>query len=214
MERDEPILVREGWPFAAAGAFVCLFTAALGLTGPAWAFFLLTLAVAAFFRNPHRSPPEDPKAIVSPADGRVLDVRRVEGSPLFAGPQWKVSIFMSPLDVHVNRAPVSGTVRCRRYRPGRFHVASRWDASSENERMEMLLEADAGYPVGVVQIAGTLARRIVCYPREGEHLGRGERFGLIRFGSRVELHLPAQIEPVVRQGDRVRAGESVMGYGP
>lgn len=214
MERDEPILVREGWPFAAAGAFLCLFAAALGFTGPAWVLFLFTLALAAFFRNPHRSPPDDPRAVVSPADGRILEVLRIDGSGLFPGPQWKLSIFMSPLDVHVNRSPVSGTLRSRTYRPGRFRVASRPDASSENERMELVLEADAGYLVGVIQIAGTLARRIVCYPREGDRLNRGERFGLIRFGSRVELYLPDRIQPVVRQGDRVRAGESAVGYGP
>jgi phosphatidylserine decarboxylase len=121
---------------------------------------------------------------------------------------------MSPVDVHVNRIPASGTLVRRHYRPGKFNVASRPKASVDNERLEMLLKTESGLPVGIVQIAGLLARRIVCYPREGDRLVRGQRFGMIRFGSRVELFLPEQVEVAVKAADRVKGGETIMARFP
>ncbi|MEW6443573.1 MAG: phosphatidylserine decarboxylase family protein [bacterium] len=212
--RDEPLMVSEGYPFVALTGFLALFFAAVDLHGPAWILFILTFAAGAFFRNPHRRIPEDAKAIVCPADGKVLEVQRVEaGLAGMIGPCWKVGIFMSPLNVHVNRSPVSGKVLRKTYKPGHFHVASRPEAGRENERMEMVLEAEAGFVLGVVQIAGVAARRIVCYPGEGDALVKGERFGLIRFGSRLEIYLPEGTTPAVRVGQHVKAGETIVGYG-
>jgi phosphatidylserine decarboxylase len=212
--KDEPIVVREGYPFIGLAGALALFTAAVDLHGLAWILLFATFAVGAFFRNPFRRIPQDPRAVLCPADGRILEVRRQEEDALLTGPHWKVSIFMSPLDVHVNRAPVSGIVRKKIYHPGCFHVASLQIASTENERMEMVVEAGAGFEVGIVQVAGRIARRIVCYPQEGDSLVRGERFGLIRFGSRVELYLPGEVTPTVQVGQRVKAGETIMGHVP
>ncbi len=210
----EPYIVPEGYPFIAGTAFLTLFAAASGWQAAAWVLLLFTLAVAAFFRNPLRALPDDPKAIVSPADGRVLGIETLPRDNLIQTPGRKVSIFMSPLNVHVNRIPASGTVRRKTYLPGRFYVASRPKASLENERTEMILETDDGLTLGVVQIAGRLARRIICYPEAGERLERGERYGLIRFGSRVELLVPDAVTLSVREGDRVRGGTTVLGHLP
>jgi phosphatidylserine decarboxylase len=211
---DEPYIVKEGHPYIAAAAFFTLFAAASGLCLLSWLLLLATLAVAAFFRNPYRVLSADEKAILCPADGRVLEVVRQGSEGLLGIPAVKISIFMSPLNVHVNRIPASGTLVRRTHRPGRFYVASQPKASVDNERMEVLVAADAGVPVGVVQIAGRLARRIVCYPKEGDRVTRGQRFGMIRFGSRVELFLPEGVRIAVKEGDRVRGGETVMGYFP
>ncbi len=211
---EEPFIVAEGTPYIALCAFLALFAAASGMTGISWLLFLLTFAVTAFFRNPHRNIPEDPKAVVCPADGKVLSVEETHPCELFPRPSRKISIFMSPFDVHVNRAPVSGILKHRVHRPGKFHVASRPKASLENERMELRLDGDDGLPVAVVQIAGRMARRIVCYPRPGDRVRRGERFGMIRFGSRVELFLPLEVSVSVRPGQRVKGGTTVMGYLP
>ena len=211
---DEPYIVKEAYPFIAVFAFLTLFAAASRLGSLSWILLLATLCVTAFFRNPPRTIPEDPKAIVCPADGKILNVENTPPANLLSVPSQKISIFMSPFDVHVNRVPVSGTVNRRSHMPGRFHVASTAEASSENERVELLIETPEGLTVGLVQIAGRVARRIVCYPREGDRVEKGERFGLIRFGSRVELFLPQEVSVSVRPGQRVKGGETVMGYFP
>ena len=213
-DADDPYIVSEGYPFIAAAAFLALFAAASGLPLLAGCLLVATLAVAAFFRNPYRRIPEDPEAIVCPADGKVLEIRRTDADGLLPAPCWKISIFMSPLNVHVNRIPAAGKVLRKAHRPGRFYVASRPKASEENERTELILETEPGVRVGVVQIAGRMARRIVCYPTEGSHVDRGERYGLIRFGSRVELYLPETVAVAVREGQRVKGGETVMGHFP
>jgi len=211
---DEPYIVKEAYPFIAVFAFLTLFAAASRLGSLAWILLLATVGVTAFFRNPPRNIPEDPKAIVCPADGKVLNVENAPSANLLPVPSQKISIFMSPFDVHVNRVPASGIVNRRSHVPGRFHVASTAEASSENERVELLIETPEGFTLGLVQIAGRVARRIVCYPREGERVRKGERFGLIRFGSRVELYLPQGVSVSVQPGQRVRGGETVMGYFP
>jgi len=210
----EPLIVPEGYPFIAVAAFLALFAAASGCQVLSVALLLFTLAVGAFFRNPLRALPADPKAVVSPADGRVLAIEALEADNLIRTPGRKISIFMSPLDVHVNRIPASGTVRRKTHLPGRFYVASRPKASLENERTEMILETDEGLTVGVVQIAGRLARRIICYPEPGDRCERGQRYGLIRFGSRVELLLPEAVSLCVREGDRIQGGSTVLGRLP
>ncbi len=210
---QEPYIVKEALPFIAVFAAITLVAALCRMGSLAWILFAATLAVTAFFRNPPRTIPTDPKAILCPADGRVLNVEDVS-SNLLPHPARKISIFMSPLDVHVNRAPVSGVVRRKAHFPGKFLVASRDEASHENERMELLIETPDGITVGLVQIAGRMARRIVCYPEVGESVEKGKRFGLIRFGSRVELFLPQDASISVRPGEHVKAGETVMGYFP
>jgi phosphatidylserine decarboxylase len=210
----EPYIVEEGYPFIAVPAFLALFCAASGFAAASWILLLATLAVAAFFRNPLRRLPADPKAVTSPADGTVLSIETLDADALIRAPCRKISIFMSPLNVHVNRMPASGTVTRRTHFPGRFYVASRPKASLENERTEVLFETDDGHTLGMVQIAGRLARRIICYAERGDRFQRGERFGLIRFGSRVELFVPEGIVLTVRPGDRVQGGSTILGHFP
>ncbi|MXX86711.1 MAG: phosphatidylserine decarboxylase [Acidobacteria bacterium] len=160
-----------------------------------------------FFRDPERRPPDEATALLAPADGRVTEAGPAnEGEP---GTQ-RVSIFLSILDVHVNRAPAAGEVRAVRYREGAFRAAFRKDAAERNERNELEMTTGRG-TIRIRQIAGVVARRIVCRVRAGDRLARGERFGLIRFGSRTDLLLPASVSLAVRPGDRVRGGLTVIG---
>lgn len=211
---EEPYIVKEAVPFIAVLGSLALLAAVSRLGSLFWVLLLATFCVTAFFRNPRRNIPEDPKAIVCPADGKVLDVQSIPSGALIRVPSRKISIFMSPFDVHVNRVPASGTVKRKAHKPGRFHVASLPRASSDNERMELVIETLDGFSLGIVQIAGRMARRIVCYPEEGDRVEKGKRFGLIRFGSRVELSLPQEASVSVHAGQRVKGGETVMGYFP
>ena len=169
---------------------------------------LIALASLGFFRDPERTPPVGPGLVLAPADGRVMRIDEVEDP--WVGRAVRASIFLSPLDVHVNRSPVAGLVDSVRYEAGRFMAAYRDEASELNERCTIALEGDATR-IGVKQIAGVLARRIVCRVRAGDKLAAGERFGLIRFGSRTDLVVPRSAEMRVKIGDRVRGGETVMG---
>lgn len=207
-------ITREGWPFVAIGIVVGVIGSVLD-----WAVLLwLGSAFAAFslyfFRNPRRQSPDDPKAIVSPADGRIVSVCEAIEDNFNHRSMRRVSVFMSPFNVHVNRAPVPGTVRGVRYCPGKFFVASVDKASTENERNVMALETADGYPVVFAQIAGWLARRILCYIRPGDVVKRGERCGLIRFGSRVDIFIPLEAELKVQKNQIVKAGETVIGRLP
>jgi len=211
------IIAREGYPFIAysAGltALLTLFAWKLNstiLAVPAVISFLLTLFVISFFRNPERTPPGDEKTVVSPADGTVIVVERVPETPLGCE-ALKISIFMSVFNVHVNRAPLTGTVVDIAYFPGRFLDARDGRASSENERNGVVLETATGVRIAFVQIAGLIARRIICYPRVGDVVERGKRYGLIRFGSRVDVYLPADVDPLVKLGDKTVAGETMLG---
>jgi phosphatidylserine decarboxylase len=198
--------------FRYIGLFALLAAAAYALE-PLRALVIPFLALAAFaayfFRDPTRVPPADERLLVSPADGRVVDVGPAPEDP----ERTMVGIFLSIMDVHINRAPVSGLVERIRYTPGRFFAAYREEAKVENERNEVAL-ADGDYRVTVRQIAGVIARRIVCDAKENDRLVRGQRFGLIQFGSRTEVVLPRGTEVMVRRGDRVRGGESVIGRRP
>jgi phosphatidylserine decarboxylase len=209
---SEPYIVKEGYPYVLLSGFVMIFFAMLEWTGIASIFFLVTMGIAAFFRNPVRRIPEDERAVVSPADGKVLSVEQLSHTDILAGPGWRICIFMSVFNVHVNRAPASGILIRKRYHPGTFFVASRDKASGNNERMELLIRADEGYTLGMFQIAGWIARRIVCYPEEGTKLVRGTRLGMIRFGSRVELYLPESTTIHIRQGESIKGGETIIGY--
>ncbi|HEY5460900.1 MAG TPA: phosphatidylserine decarboxylase family protein [Deferrimonas sp.] len=210
------MLAPEGWPFVLGGAAFAVVVyllwprgiplAALGL--------LLSLFSLWFFRDPDRMPPSGTGVVVSPADGRI--VYAGESPPgryaLVAGK--RVSVFMSPVDVHVNRAPVTGRVASVRYHKGAFHVASVDKASLMNEQNGVAIVTPGGRTVTYVQIAGMLARRIVCDLKEGDAVRQGQRVGMIRFGSRVDLYLPVEVRLSVAIGDRVRAGESVIGVFP
>lgn len=180
----------------------------MGWWAAAVVFATAALAGLGFFRDPERTPPAVPGAVLAPADGRVMAI--AEEMDPWVGPAVRVSIFLSPLDVHVNRAPIGGLVKNVEYAAGRFLAAYRPEASEQNERCTVSLEGEAAR-VAVKQIAGVLARRIVCRTRPGETLRAGERFGLIRFGSRTDLVVPRGTEVRIVVGDRVRGGESVMG---
>ena len=182
------------------------------LAGHPAALVPLVLAVAFccyFFRDPERVAPDDERLVVSPADGRVLAVVEEREERYLKGPATRVSIFMSPLDAHVNRAPVAGRVTTIAYRPGKFINAELDKASEDNERNGIVLDSVHG-PVGVVQIAGLVARRIVCFVREGDALAPGERIGLIRFGSRLDVWLPPAARVLVAEGQTAIAGETVL----
>jgi phosphatidylserine decarboxylase len=168
---------------------------------------LPALAFLGFFRDPERTPPDLAGAVLAPADGRVVGIALVDDA--WVGPAVRLSIFLSPLDVHVNRAPIAGVVRDVAYAAGKFRAAYKPEASEVNERCTVAMEGDSGR-VAVRQIAGVLARRIVCRVRAGDTLGAGERYGLIRFGSRTDLVVPRRTAVQVRVGDRVRGGESIM----
>lgn len=205
-------VAREGYPFILA-CLIC--TAAVWLAGLRWleAFFIpLTVFVAAFFRDPERRIPGDRGSIVSPADGKVIKVERERGGRFIRGEALKISIFMNVFNVHVNRVPFSGRVVEVIYNPGKFFNASLDKASLENEQNAVILETESGGRLAFNQIAGLIARRIVCYAREGMELEKGERFGMIRFGSRVDVYLPAGCRVSVKVGDKVRAGSTILGY--
>ena len=170
-------------------------------------FLVLALLVLNFFRDPERAIPDQPQAIISPADGRVVQIAQedYEGSPVC-----RISIFMSPLDVHINRAPIAGVIKEVNYRKGTFRAAMQEAASLENEQNVFSLEGEQGRVV-VKQIAGILARRIVFWKRPGDSLARGERVGLIKFGSRVDVLVEPDVALSVKVGDHVRAGSSILG---
>ncbi|MDH3320022.1 MAG: phosphatidylserine decarboxylase [Betaproteobacteria bacterium] len=204
-----PVVAREGWPFlggAVAAALLVGFFAGAWWSVPLW---LVTLFVLQFFRDPARSVPDDPRAVVSPADGRIVAVEKAR-DPFLERDALKISVFMNVFNVHSNRAPVDGTVRERWYRPGRFVNAALDKASTENERNALWLQTRGGADVTCVQIAGLIARRILCYVGAGAELTRGQRFGFIRFGSRVDLYLPIDARAVAAIGDKVYAAESVL----
>lgn len=207
------MIAPEGVPFLLGGAAVALVCS---LWWPkslpvSLAAVVLTAFIAWFFRDPVRTPPSVPGSVISPADGTIIYSGDCPPGRYFAEPGKKVSVFMSIFDVHVNRAPVSGEVLSVRYHPGRFHVASVDKASLENEQNGVRIAADDGREVAYVQIAGLVARRVVCDLAEGDRVRQGQRVGMILFGSRVDILMPASTEIRVHPGDRVRAGETVVG---
>lgn len=203
-------MVKEGYWFGLPLVLISGGLFGLGLKIPGVFFLVVAVLVLNFFRDPERPIPADPCLIVSPADGKVV---AVVGEELDGRPVRRVSIFMSPFDVHVNRSPISGTIQSVTYKPGRFHVASEPRASIENEQNVFIVRGEAG-DIVVKQIAGLLARRIVFWKRPGDAVERGERVGLIKFGSRVDVAVDPRIELRVQVGDRVKAGESVLGTLP
>ena len=200
----------QGYPLMLGGVVLIL----LGVMGGwPWLTVLGVLSggfFAYFFRDPERDIPSEPGAIVSPADGVVVRVDEVQENEFLQSPARYVAIFMNVFDVHVNRSPVAAVVKEMRHRPGEYKAASRDDAPSRNEQQALLLESETGLRLLVVQIAGLLARRIIPFVKPGHNLARGERLGLICFGSRVDVYLPLEAEVLVKVGDRVKAGSSMV----
>lgn len=203
-----PIIAREGWPFLGI-ALVAALVASSVLGGWSWPFWVIAVFVLQFFRDPPRSIPLDPKAVLSPADGRIVVVEKAH-DPYANREALKISVFMNVFNVHSNRSPVDGEVTEVRYFPGRFLNAALDKASLENERNALLIRVDGGPSITCVQIAGLIARRILCYAKPGTRLRRGDRFGFIRFGSRVDLYLPLEAVPCASLGDVVYAGQTVL----
>ena len=204
-----PIIAREGWPFLAAALIAALLVAwwaGFWWSVPLW---LGALFVLQFFRDPPREVPEDPQAVVAPADGRVVAVEKAR-DPWLERDALKISVFMNVFNVHSNRSPVDGSVQRVWYHAGEFINAALDKASLANERNALWLRTRHGADVTCVQIAGLVARRILCYVGAGAELERGQRFGFIRFGSRVDVYLPADARPVAAIGDKVHAAESVL----
>lgn len=210
-EKRWPI-VKEGLPFLIPSSILTFLFLLLGWRWIAFLGLLMTLFIAYFFRNPKRKIPSLKNIVLSPADGKIVYLGECEEARFLKQKVLKISIFMSPLDVHLNRAPVSGRVIETKYHPGKFLMASREKASLLNEQNAFVLEGEENFKLLLVQIAGWLARRIVCYAREGDYLKQGEIFGMIRFGSRVDLFLPTDVRPIVHLGQHVKGGESIIGY--
>ena len=204
-----PWIAREGWPFLAAAVALALGVAALFGAGWSLPFFLLALFVLQFFRDPPREVPEQAGAVLSPADGRVVKVQAVR-DPYTDREAVLVSVFMNVFNVHSNRAPVDATVERVAYTPGSFVNADLDKASTENERNALVLRLPGGERMTVVQVAGLVARRILCYVKAGDELRRGQRYGFIRFGSRVDVYLPPDARPRVAVGDIVRATTTIL----
>jgi phosphatidylserine decarboxylase len=204
-----PLIAREGWPFL--GGAIAISAAAGWAAGWGWSLplWLIAFFVLQFFRDPPREIPDDPQAVLSPADGRVVAVEKVR-DPYLEREALKVSVFMNVFNVHSNRSPVDGIVRRRWYHGGSFLNAALDKASLENERNALWLQTGGGEDVTCVQIAGLVARRILCYVDQGARLQRGQRYGFIRFGSRVDVYLPIDAEIKAALGDKVYATESIL----
>jgi phosphatidylserine decarboxylase len=200
-------IAREGWPFIAIPGALALGLALLGRRRLALPFAVAAAASAGFFRDPERAIPAVANGVLAPADGRVMSIE--DAVDPFVGPSVRVAIFLSPLDVHINRAPIAGVVADIAYTPGRF-AAAYAPAAEANERCTVRLQGEH-VRVTVVQIAGVVARRIVCRVGPGDKLAAGERFGMIRFGSRTDCYMPRTTEITVRVGESVRGGQTVIG---
>lgn len=205
-------IARPGYPFIGAAAFATAVFALLEVETLALIGLLAAFCICAFFRDPDRVVPTQAGAVVSPADGKVIRVERVSDSDIYGGACLQISIFMTVFNVHVNRIAHEGRVRDIQYTPGRFMAADKDAASGSNERNAVVLETAGGEKLVVVQVAGLIARRIICTVQPGDEVRRGQRFGMICFGSRLDVFLPPESEPAVAKGDKVSAGTSILGY--
>ncbi len=207
-------VAKEGYPFIIILAFVTLLAAIFAMKVTTGCLLVVTIFVLCFFRDPERLGPDHADALVSPADGKVILIERVTDSRFTGEDVQKISIFMNVFNVHVNRIPVNGKVEKILYKPGKFYSADSKKGGLQNEYCASIITTPAGKKIAFVQIAGLIARRIICWLEEGDVVSRGKRFGLIRFGSRVDLYLPLETELVITPGQKVRAGETVLGYLP
>jgi len=203
-----PRIAREGWPFI-AGSIVLALLVTLWSGTASILFWLIAAFVVQFFRDPPRQGSDAANAVLSPADGRIVAIEPTR-DPYADRDALKISVFMNVFNVHSNRAPVDGKVESLRYFPGKFFNASLDKASLENERNAMVLRTADGHQVTAVQVAGLIAKRILCYAKTGDALARGSRYGFIRFGSRVDVYLPPDARARVALGDKVRATSTVL----
>jgi len=211
MRNENFPIAAEGFPFILTAGFIAMFFAVLSWKIIAVIAFGLTLFIIYFFRNPERVVPDDERAVIAPADGVVIYFGPSREAHL-GEEMTKVSIFMSVFNVHVNRAPISGEVVDSFYNRGKFLDVRDERATFENERSGLILENSNGRRIVVVQVAGLIARRIVCYMKKGDMAVRGKRYGLIRFGSRLDVYLPVNSDLRVKMGDKTVAGETILGY--
>ncbi|MDI6750940.1 MAG: phosphatidylserine decarboxylase [Pseudomonadota bacterium] len=209
-----PIIAREGWPFLGAAIALALLVT-FGGAPLVWSvpFWLVALFVLQFFRDPPRAVPGDAKSVLSPADGRIVAIEPVT-DPWLKREALKISVFMNVFNVHSNRSPIDGEVVSRWYHPGKFLNADLDKASTENERNALHLRSLDGQDITCVQVAGLIARRILCYVAPGDKLVRGQRYGFIRFGSRVDLYLPKGVQVKVVVGEKVRATTTILALLP
>ena len=205
-------VARAGYSYIFASVFTTAVFALLELTALALVGLCVTFFICYFFRDPDRVVPQNNGVVVSTADGKVIWAGLMDDSPFYKGRCMKISIFMSIFNVHVNRIPHQGTISRIQYTPGKFLTANLDKASTDNEHNAILLDTPEGKPICFVQIAGLVARRIICRIQEGDTLERGQRFGMICFGSRLDVYLPPDTEKKVAIGDKVQAGTSVIGY--
>lgn len=199
---------KEGFPYIGGALFLASFFYLLWLEPLAIACIVLSLFFLYFFRDPERTPPQDRNLLVSPADGKVIMIRQ-GGETLCPQNYTEISIFMSPFDVHVNRAPFDGKVKEVVYTPGKFFSAFKERAYRENENIKITLTTAHG-DIILRQVAGVIARRAVCWVKEGDSLKKGERFGMIKFSSRVDICLPSSFRVMIREGDKIKAGKTVI----
>jgi len=216
IRRDNALpIAREGFTFIIVGFLITFFLVFLDFFYGALSAGLVTLFVIYFFRDPNRENHPDEKAVLTPADGRILNITHLEeGNNPLRRSAVKISIFMSIFNVHVNRVPVTGRILEVLYHPGKFFSANLDKASEQNENNRITVQTDDGQRIVFVQIAGLIARRIVCWVRESDHVIAGQRCGLIRFGSRVDVYLPADSRIMVKQRGKVKAGQTILGYLP
>lgn len=204
-----PIIAREGWPFLTIAIILAITATVFGTLASSISMWIIALFVLQFFRDPPREIPQQAGVVLSPADGRVIKVERIQ-DPYGEREAILVSVFMNVFNVHSNRSPVDGIIQKVQYFPGKFVNADLDKASSENERNAIVLQTNDGQTVTFVQVAGLIARRILCYVQAGDTLTRGQRYGFIRFGSRVDVYLPLTANVKVSIGDKVSATTTIL----
>lgn len=210
--KHNSIIACEGFPFILFSFVLTVLAAFWGILWLSVILMAITVFIICFFRNPERYFQDEDRLIICPADGKIIKIEDVDIQGTITGRFKKISIFMNIFNVHVNRTPCSGMIEKIHYHKGKFLSANLDKASAENERNEVMIRIKDGRAIWAVQIAGLIARRIVCWTSEGANIEKGERFGLIRFGSRVEVFLPSDSRVVVKLGNKVRAGQTPLGY--
>ena len=203
-------IAKEGYPLIFTAVILTLLAFLAGWMPLGVVLGLVGIAIAGFFRDPERQAPAGEGLVISPADGKVVSIAKVKGEAPLLNNATRVSIFLSPLDVHINRTPVEGKIAKITYQPGKFLAAYKEEASQRNEQNALSIVDGKGRTLGVVQIAGVMARRIICHAKPGDQLARGERFGMIMFGSRTDTYLPEGCQVEVTEGQRVKGGETVL----
>ncbi len=210
--KHDSIIAHEGYPFIIFSLVMTAFVAFFGIIWLTILFAFMAFFIIWFFRNPDRYFREEEKVLISPADGKVIKIKDVAMNGSISGRFKKISIFMNIFDVHVNRAPYAGKIEEMNYHEGKFFSANLDEASLTNERNEVMIKTKDGRSIWVVQIAGFIARRIVCWMNAGMAIKKGERFGIIRFGSRVDVYLPEDSHISVKLRDKVKAGQTPLGF--